>query len=581
MRINLSLSLKLTLMVFTVSAVVILSLTYINIQEQSNFFENAYSEKATALAQSLDASIGSRSDLEDKQRLQNYILNFILLNKEEVLKVSINLPEENGLLRTAVSSDSDHIGAASSYDNYISFQEDITVSIPSHSGDTHMLTVITPLHLSGEGVGTYEMLLSMDAAYATLDKRARNLVMISVIFLFFLVITFLYLLRRAVVLPIATFRSAAKKIGRGELDIKIKIKSRDELGDLATAFNHMTNDLKKSRAEIENYSKTLEIKVDERTKELEGSKEELRSKVEALENNKRALLNIMGDLKKTIGDLENAKKEIDKKNIDLNAAQKKLSELNRELEQKVKERTAEVEQVLKQKDEFIGQLGHDLKNPLVPITNLLPVIKKKVDDPEVEEFLEIIQHKTNYIKNLVVNILELARLNSPSVTLDKEDLDLLDVANLVIDHNQLIFEDNDVNIENMIDEKININADKLKLEELFSNLYSNAAKYMERGGNIVIDAKETKDDVIVSIKDNGIGLTKEELKHIFDEFYKADWSRHDKESSGLGLAICKRIIEKHGGKIWAESSGLKKGTTFYFTIPKHPKKGNNKTSLKK
>ena len=102
MRINLSLSLKLTLMVFTVSAVVILSLTYINIQEQSNFFENAYSEKATALAQSLDASIGSRSDLEDKQRLQNYILNFILLNKEEVLKVSINLPEENGLLRRNV-----------------------------------------------------------------------------------------------------------------------------------------------------------------------------------------------------------------------------------------------------------------------------------------------------------------------------------------------------------------------------------------------------------------------------------------------------------------------------------------------
>ena len=133
----------------------------------------------------------------------------------------------------------------------------------------------------------------------------------------------------------------------------------------------------------------------------------------------------------------------------------------------------------------------------------------------------------------------------------------------------------------MIGEKIIINADKLKLEELFSNLYSNAAKYMERGGNIIIDAKETKDDVIVSIKDTGIGLTKEELKHVFDEFYKADWSRHDRESSGLGLAICKRIVEKHGGKIWAESSGLKKGTTFYFTIPKHPKKGNNKTSLKK
>ena len=72
----------------------------------------------------------------------------------------------------------------------------------------------------------------------------------------------------------------------------------------------------------------------------------------------------------------------------------------------------------------------------------------------------------------------------------------------------------------------------------------------------------------ISIKDNGIGMTNDQMTQIFDEFYKADSSRHDFESSGLGLPICKRIVEKHGGKIWVESDGIGKGSTFFFTIKK-------------
>jgi len=78
-------------------------------------------------------------------------------------------------------------------------------------------------------------------------------------------------------------------------------------------------------------------------------------------------------------------------------------------------------------------------------------------------------------------------------------------------------------------------------------------KFTPKGSSITIDAKKDKDTVTVSITDTGIGITKEQLNHIFDEFYKVDSARHDLESSGLGLAICKRIVEKHGGKIWPES----------------------------
>jgi len=572
MKFNLSLSLKLTLIVFSVSCLVIASMTYTNIQEQSSFFEYAYSEKASALAQSLDASISSRSDLEDKQSLQNYILNFILLNKEDVIKVSINLPDENGDLKVAVSSDSDIIGNPSGENNMHSYETDSVVNSPFHTGDSHTLTVVTPLHLSGQTVGTYEILLSMDEAYATLDMKTQNLLFIAISSLLFLVISFIFLLRRTVVRPITEFRAAAKKIGEGDLDTKIKIKSRDELGELANAFNDMTDDLKVIKAEIEDYSKTLEKKVEARTEELKSSQKELQRKVEALEKNKLAMLNIMGDLKTTIGELEKAEKQINRKNIDLAKAKKELSTLNRDLEQKVKIRTSELEKVLKHKDEFISQLGHDLKNPLVPITNLLPVLRKKTKDPELSEYLDIISRRINYIKHLIVQILEFARLSSPTLELNLEKLNLLELTNQVFEDNQLIFKEKDIKIDNMINEEIFINADKLKFEEVIVNLFTNSVKYMDKGGKITIDAKEEKDSINVSIKDTGIGLTKEEIEHVFEEFYKADWSRHDQSSIGLGLSICKRIVEKHGGEIWVESLGQNKGSTFYFSIPKNLKK---------
>ena len=92
-----------------------------------------------------------------------------------------------------------------------------------------------------------------------------------------------------------------------------------------------------------------------------------------------------------------------------------------------------------------------------------------------------------------------------------------------------------------------------------------------------IDAVKENDFMEISISDAGVGMTKKQMKHIFEEFYKADKSRHDFESSGLGLTICKRIVEKHGGKIWVKSPGIGKGTTVFFTMPLYQKKqGSNK-----
>ncbi|MBD3263337.1 PAS domain S-box protein [Candidatus Woesearchaeota archaeon] len=279
----------------------------------------------------------------------------------------------------------------------------------------------------------------------------------------------------------------------------------------------------------------------------------LTQKIKELKKSELATLNIMEDFQTTISELEKAKKEI--------------NDLNKNLEKKVDERTVEVKKLLKQKDEFIHQLGHDLKTPLTPITTLLPIVKEKIDDEKLEEMLDVSIKNADYIKNLVIKTLQLARLNSPTLKLDIEKTNILDEINKILEKKKYFFEKNDIDIEYNVNDNLYIDVDKIRLEELFDNIISNAIKYLpDKKGKIIIDAEEKGNETTISIRDTGVGMTEDQIDHIFDEFYKIDDSRHDLESTGLGLTICKRIVEHHGGKIWAESQGENKGTTFYVTL---------------
>ena len=253
--------------------------------------------------------------------------------------------------------------------------------------------------------------------------------------------------------------------------------------------------------------------------------------------------------------------------IKLEKAHTDLKELNEKLEDKVKDRTKQIHDLLQQKDEFINQLGHDLKNPLGPLVNLLPIVEKEEKDPTLKEMLQVINRNIDYMKNLVIKTIQLARLNSSKTEFTYEDSNLLDIINSTVISNKLLFKESRIYIKNNVSKDINISIDKLRFEELLNNLLNNSVKFSKESGRIIIDSKNDGDFVTISIKDNGIGMTDKQIKFMFDEFYKADESRHDFDSSGLGLSISKKIIEKHGGKIWAESDGLGRGSTFYFTLP--------------
>ncbi len=473
MKRKFSVSFKLTLIVVFMSVFIFISMAYLNIKAQTDLFEESYSEKAEALAQALDASIGSYNQLYNKEELLNEILGFIYYN-DDVLMISVNIPE-NDSLEVFVSSNSDLMGIVSSYENQKSYKNDTIIKISELAGDSHLLTVITPIHLSGQVAGTYEILFSLDESYANLSDRTFNLVLITFLFLSILIIGFLLLIRVTVIKPINMLKEAIDKISKGDLETRIPISSHDEFSELADSFNKMTNDLK--------------------------------------------------------------------------------------------DRTNDVERLLKEKDVFIYQMGHDLKTPLTPLTTLLPIVKSRVKDEKLKEMLDVVIKNAYYMKNLVIKTLQLALINSPKAKFEFEKINLSEEINQVLQNKSYELDQNKINVQNEVDKDFFVYADEIRIQELLDNLISNSIKYIQNEkGRIIINAKKEKDMVIVSIKDNGIGMTKEQLTHVFDEFYKADYSRHDLKSTGLGLSICKSVVEKHGGKIWAESPGENKGTTVYFSL---------------
>ena len=253
----------------------------------------------------------------------------------------------------------------------------------------------------------------------------------------------------------------------------------------------------------------------------------------------------------------------------LKATEKKYNELNRDLEKKVIERTIEIRKLLKHNIKFIDSLSHDLATPLTPLISLLPMLKEDVKDPKKKELLDTCLRNVEYIKRVINNTRELADISASNLMLKDEKLK--EIIDELIEKYNATFKNFNITVENNIAEDILVKSDKNRLLQLLDHIFSNAVNSMSEGGTLSINSKNVKKDgdafIQISVKDTGTGLSSDQCNHIFEEFYKTDDARHKLDSTGLGLAICKKIIEKHDGKIWADSHGKDTGTAIHFTIP--------------
>ncbi|KKM03357.1 hypothetical protein LCGC14_1775250, partial [marine sediment metagenome] len=228
----------------------------------------------------------------------------------------------------------------------------------------------------------------------------------------------------------------------------------------------------------------------------------------------------------------------------------------------------------KLKSEFLRRASHELKTPLISIKGFSELILALHEDQlevSIISKLREINDGCERLQNIINNLLKTSRLESTKLIPNKQKEDLSFLIKFCLHELKSIAERRRQSIKLDIHTPLYVNVEKEEIHDVLSNLLTNAIKYTPPMGNIEIKTKLKEDDVVVSVTDNGIGFTEDQKKKIFQQFGKIE--RYGQgldlgiDGTGLGLYISKKIVEAHGGKIWMESEGKSKGSSFYFTLP--------------
>lgn len=265
-------------------------------------------------------------------------------------------------------------------------------------------------------------------------------------------------------------------------------------------------------------------------------------------------------------------------------AQKQLRELNQELEQRVAARTAALvksEEALreadKRKDEFLAMLGHELRNPLSAIRHAVRIHGESAEDPAARIWAsDVIDRQSTQLTRMVDDLLDVERINRGRVELRPEPLDLNAVVARAVEAAQALMAAKQHQLSVDVEASLPVRGDAARLQQVFVNLLSNAAKYTSEGGRIRLSAHRRGDEAVVSISDNGIGLTADVLPRVFDLFTQVHTSIDRAQGGlGIGLTVVKSLVEMHGGTIVAQSDGVDRGSTFTIRLPLLANAANN------
>jgi PAS domain S-box-containing protein len=222
------------------------------------------------------------------------------------------------------------------------------------------------------------------------------------------------------------------------------------------------------------------------------------------------------------------------------------------------------------KDEFLAMLAHELRNPLAPIRHAIQIIRgRSVAASELQWATEVIDRQVQQMSRLVDDLLDVSRITRGKVELRKERVELDKVLSSAIEANRPLIEKwgHTLSVK-LPPETILLDADPTRLAQVFLNLLNNAAKYTDRGGHLALVAERQGSEVLVRVRDDGIGIPAEMLPRVFDLFAQADRALdRDETGLGIGLTLVQRLLEMHGGTVEAHSEGEGKGSEFTVRLP--------------
>jgi signal transduction histidine kinase len=263
---------------------------------------------------------------------------------------------------------------------------------------------------------------------------------------------------------------------------------------------------------------------------------------------------------------------------DLYRKTKQLEELNRSLEERVRDRTAEVEGLMarlvegdRRKDDFLALLAHELRNPLNPIRSAVHVLRMKgATDEQLRWSERVIDRQVDHLTRLIDDLLDISRITRNDLQLRTGPIELADVVQAAIEASRpLVEQQRHQLIVDLPQAPVTLEADHIRLSQVFMNLLNNAAKYTPECGRIWLTARlEEPGEVVVSVRDTGVGFSPDKLPHLFEMFFRAeDTLQRSQGGLGIGLSLVRSLVEMHKGTVVASSPGPGRGSEFIVRLP--------------
>jgi signal transduction histidine kinase/ActR/RegA family two-component response regulator len=257
----------------------------------------------------------------------------------------------------------------------------------------------------------------------------------------------------------------------------------------------------------------------------------------------------------------------------LRQLEEERAERERQIQEFLRQRAESLREVDRRKNEFMSTLGHEMRNPLAPLSHSVRLLElNNTQDPVLAEVRNIISRQVQQLERLADDLLDVSRVAQGKIELRKAPTDLTVVARQAVETSKPHLDARKHHFEIAFpDEPVWVEGDALRLVQVVVNLLNNSAKYTEPGGQVRLAVERDERSAIVRVVDNGIGIPQDLLPHVFELFTQGDRSGdHSQGGMGIGLALVRRLVELHGGTITVESAGLGKGSEFVVRLPLIP-----------
>lgn len=491
---------------------------------------------------------------------------------------------------------------------FYSITAPILTTVPAETGSEQLL-MDEGVAKAGEKkvIGMVDIGVSLASASAIIRNTQKITVQIVVVLVLMASLISALWIRRTL-RPIGQLVEATRMIAKGDFGYEVRIKSTDEIGDLADSFNKMSAELRRttvsmsqlveSEKRFEDIAETsgdwiwetdsegkytftnpvVERVIGYEQKEVEGKyfwdflqpEERAYTKKQILEayENKAVIKGLIGKCVTKLGDF--AYLEINAMPvIGDGGGLKGYRGASRDITERKKAEKALLETV-RLKSNFTATVSHELRTPLTAIKEGISIVLEEVAgkiNPDQKDFLDTARRNVDRLNRLINDVLDFTKLKAAKMSMKMKEEDINKVVEEAVRIHRPLAESKKLYLKTELDpDAPKIRCDTDKVIQVINNLVGNALKFTQSGG-ITVSVERSGFGVRVNISDTGPGISKENIPRLFEEFYQLGDSQHSGAGgTGLGLAISKEIIEQHGGKIWIESE-LGRGSQFKFFIP--------------